>query len=192
MFMPMVWTNDFDDMMDPFDDWYDPFDDMISLIPTKDDVESAKSIERHARKEGKRYNRELRRQYNEMNRQFNEMNRQMKKRAMKTDVVDNGDHFTIKADLPGFDKKDIRVDLQNGVLTVAASHTENNDQKDEKSGQYIRRERFLSSYQRSFEVGEDVKPEDIQAQYENGVLTLTVPNRHPQIQQNDAGRIEVK
>ena len=44
------------------------------------------------------------------------------------DVVDNGDHFTVKADLPGFDKKDIKIGMTNGVLTVSASHEENKDE----------------------------------------------------------------
>lgn len=52
MFIPMIWTDRFDDMDDMFDDTFtDPFDDMISLVaaePTKDEIESAKSIDRHA------------------------------------------------------------------------------------------------------------------------------------------------
>ena len=125
MLMPMLWTNGYD-MMDPFDDWYDPFEDMVSLVtePTKDEIESEKSIERHDRKLAKKYDHALRREWNQMN-------DLMSKNAMKTDVVDNGDHFTVKADLPGFDKKDIKIGMTNGVLTVSASHEENKDEKDE-------------------------------------------------------------
>lgn len=93
------------------------------------------------------------------------MNGLLSQNAMKTDVVDNGDHFTVTADLPGFDKKDIKIGMQDGVLTVSASHEENKDEKDEKSGKYLRRERRTASYERAFRVGEDVKPEEILVKY---------------------------
>ena len=95
MLMPMVWTNDVDEMMDDFFDPYDPFEvvPVVDVEPSKDEIEAAKSVERHARKEGRRYARALRSSWNEMN-------RDLQKLAMKTDVVDNGDHFTITADLP--------------------------------------------------------------------------------------------
>lgn len=186
MLMPMVWTNDFDDMMDDFYDVFDPFDDVISLVPTKDEIETGKSIDRHYRKQGKRYEKALRHT-------FNQMNQLMQKNAMKTDVVENGDHFTVKADLPGFEKKDINIALNDGILTVTAAHSENNDKKDEKTGKYLRHERREASYQRAFNVGEDVKPEEIEAKYENGVLTLTIPNKAAAVEQKEnAKQIEVK
>lgn len=172
MLMPMLWTNvlDDDDLYDPMDTWYDPFDDMISLVPSREDIQNAKSIARHERKEGKREGRQLRHELGQMDRMV---------RGMKTDVIDNGDHYTLKADLPGFDKKDIKVDLKDGVLTVSAKHTtgDQNDKKDENSENYVRHERTECSYERAFEVGEDVKPQDITAKYENGVLTLNVPKK---------------
>lgn len=184
MLMPMLWTNvfddDYDDMMDPF---YDPFDDMISLVPTRDEIESAKSIARHERKENKRENRQLRHELGKMDRMV---------RGMKTDVIDNGDHYTLKADLPGFDKKDIKIDLKDNVLTVTAEHTEGDDKDDAKKDDknYVRQERTQCSYMRSFEVGQDVKPEDISAKYENGVLTLNVPKK--QDDKNTATRIAIE
>lgn len=186
MLMPMVWTNDMDDMMDDFFDAYDPYDpfDIVPVVPTKDEVESEKSIERHARKEGRKYARALRSAYNEMNNKLTKL-------AMKTDVVDNGDHFTLTADLPGFDKKDINVALSDGVLTVGARHEENADKKDEKTGKYLRRERTASAYERSFEVGKDVKPEEISAKYENGVLTLNVPNKTAIAKKDETKKIEI-
>ncbi len=56
MLMPMVWTNDVDDMMDDFFDPYDPFEivPVVDVEPSKDEIEAAKSVERHARKEGSR------------------------------------------------------------------------------------------------------------------------------------------
>ena len=184
MLMPMVWTNDFDDFFD--DDWFDPFDDVVALAPTKDEVETAKSIDRHDRKEARKY-------YNGLRHGFNRLNNELT-RAMKADVIESKDgNYVVKADLPGFDKKDINIGLKNGILTVSASHSENNDEKDEKTGKYLRRERTSSSYQRAFNVGEDVKPEEISAKYENGVLTLTVPNKNAALEQkqDDTKQIEV-
>lgn len=188
MLMPMVWTNGFDDMFDDFDDWYDPFEDMVALaaMPTKDEVETAKSIDRHDRKEARKYDRALRHT-------FHQMNELMQKNTMKTDVLEKDGNFVVKADLPGFDKKDINIGLQNGVLTVSASHSENKDEKDEKTGRYLRRERREASYQRAFQIGEDVKPEEIHAKYENGVLTLTIPNKNAAIEQKpEVKQIEVQ
>ncbi|MDD6362929.1 MAG: Hsp20/alpha crystallin family protein [Lachnospiraceae bacterium] len=187
MLMPMVWTNDFDDMMDDFaDDWYDPFEDVVSLVaPDKEEIQTEKSIDRHNRKLANRYNKMLRHEWNGMN-------RLMKKNLMKTDVVDHGDHFTLTADLPGFDKKDISIGLKDGILSVSASHKEDKDEKDTKTGKFIRKERTEASYERSFEVGEDVKPEEIAAKYENGVLTLTVPNKAAIAEKAPAKQIEIK
>jgi len=184
MLMPMVWTNDFDDLMNGFGDWYDPFDEVVSLVaPDKDEVETEKSIDRHDRKLANRYNKMLRHEWNDM----------MSKNLMKTDVIDKGDHFILTADLPGFDKKDIHVGLNKGILTVTASHSENKDEKDKETGKFIRRERNEASCARSFEVGEDVKPEEISAKYENGVLTLTVPNKNPKVLKNEETKqIEIK
>lgn len=186
MLIPMVWTNDVDEMMDDFFDPYDPFEivPVVDVEPSKDEIEAAKSVERHARKEGRRYARALRSSWNEMN-------KGLQKLAMKTDVVDNGDSFTITADLPGFDKKDIGVALADGVLTVSAHHEEKAGKKDEKTGKYLRRERSEASYERSFEVGENVKPEEISAKYENGVLTLNIPNKAAIAKKEETKQIEI-
>ena len=186
MLMPMVWTNGVDEMMDDFFDPYDPFEvvPVVDVEPSKDEIEAAKSVERHARKEGRRYARARRSSWNEMN-------RDLQKLAMKTDVVDNGDHFTITADLPGFDKKDISIALSDGVLTVSAHHEGNEDRKDEKTGKYLRRERTEASYERSFEVGREVKPEEITAKYENGVLSLNVPNKTAAAKKDETRKIEI-
>ena len=119
------------------------------------------------------------------------MNKGLQKLAMKTDVVDNGDHFTITADLPGFDKKDISIALSDGVLTVSAHHEGNEDRKDEKTGKYLRRERTEASYERSFEIGKEVKPEEITAKYENGVLSLNVPNKTAAAKKDETRKIEI-
>ncbi len=108
---------------------------------------------------------------------------------MKTDVIEKDNCYQLEAELPGFNKEDINIDLKNDVLTISASHSENNDEKD-NNGKYIRRERRSSSYQRSFRV-EGLKPEDIIAQYRNGVLTVTLPKKEAIPEKEEAARIEV-
>ncbi len=106
-------------------------------------------------------------------------------KSMRTDVIEEDGDYKVKADLPGFDKKDISVSMKDGVLTISAAHQDNKDEKDEKTGKYIRRERVESSYQRSFTVGDAIRPEEIAAAYENGVLTLTIPKKNPEIEKKD-------
>ncbi len=109
---------------------------------------------------------------------------------MRTDVIEKENSYQLEAELPGFNKEDISIDLKNDTLTISASHNENKDEKDE-NGKYIRRERRSSSYQRSFHV-EGLKPEDIIAQYRNGVLTVNLPKKEAIPEKEEAIKIEVK
>ncbi|HHY51789.1 MAG TPA: Hsp20/alpha crystallin family protein [Clostridiales bacterium] len=90
---------------------------------------------------------------------------------LRTDILDEGDHYLLSAELPGFSKEDIRVDLADGMLTIRAQRAEENE---ESRGNYLRRERRVGSYVRSFDVS-DVKTDEITAQYRDGVLTLKLP-----------------
>lgn len=94
------------------------------------------------------------------------------KNLMKTDVKDDGDHYEVAVDLPGFDKDEVKVDLKDGYLTITAGKSL--EKKDDEKSKYIRQERYVGSMTRSFYVGE-VRPEDVHGKYESGVLTLTVP-----------------
>ena len=96
---------------------------------------------------------------------------------MNTDVREHDTGYELDISLPGYKKEDIRAELKDGYLTISAKTSRNNDQKDEKTGKYIRRERYCGSCSRSFYVGEDVKQEEIKARYEDGVLKLSVPKK---------------
>ena len=109
---------------------------------------------------------------------------------MKTDVIEKDNSYQLEAELPGFNKEDINIDLKNDVLTISASHNENKDEKDEH-GKFIRRERRSSSYQRSFRTP-GLKAEDIIAQYKNGVLTVSIPKKEEIPEKEEAVKIEVK
>ena len=110
---------------------------------------------------------------------------------MKTDIRDNDGHYELDVDMPGFSKEDIKVELKDGYLTISASTKKDNDEKDE-NGKYIRRERYMGSCSRSFQVGDSVKQEDIKAKFENGILKLTVPKEEaqPKVEENKYIAIE--
>ena len=94
--------------------------------------------------------------------------------AFGTDVTENEDSYLLQTDLPGFSKEEIKIDVNDNVLTISAEHNNENEQKE--NDKYVRRERSYGKYTRSFEV-EDVDLDNISAKYENGVLTLTLPKK---------------
>lgn len=96
----------------------------------------------------------------------------------RTDIKDEGDRFVMETEMPGFDKKDINIDINGDVLTLSAKHETNTEDKDEK-GKYIRRERSFGSYKRSFDLT-GVDAQNIDAEYTNGILTLTLPKKQPE------------
>ena len=93
--------------------------------------------------------------------------------TFRTDVRDTGDAFILEAELPGFSKDDLSLDIENDCLTISAKRTqENNDEKPN----YIKRERYYGSFCRSFDVsGIDI--DRIEASYDDGVLTLNLPKK---------------
>ena len=105
-----------------------------------------------------------------------------------TDIRDDGDKYVMEAELPGFEKEDIKLDINGTQLTIAAEHSTNSDEKDEK-GNYIRRERTFGSYKRSFDIS-DVDSEAISAAYKNGILTLELPKKKPE--EPVSKRLEIK
>ena len=111
---------------------------------------------------------------------------------MKTDVQEHDDGYTLEMDLPGFKKDEIKIELNNGYMTISAAKGLDEDEKDKKSGKYIRRERYTGSCQRSFYVGEDVTEEDIKAEFKHGILKLFVPKKEakPAVEQKKYVSIE--
>lgn len=91
----------------------------------------------------------------------------------KVDIEDKGKEYVLKADLPGVAKEDVNVTYDNDVLTVSAQHEEQKDEKDEKHN-YIRKERVSSSFCRQFAV-RNIRKDDIQASFKDGVLEVVLP-----------------
>ena len=96
---------------------------------------------------------------------------------MKTDIKEFDDKYEVEIALPGFKKDEVQVELRDGYLVVSAEKGLDEDEKDKKSGKYLRRERYAGSCQRSYYVGKDTTEDDIKAHFEHGMLTVTVAKK---------------
>ena len=106
----------------------------------------------------------------------------------KTDIKDEGDAYLLETDLPGFAKEDIHLDLDDHYLTVKAERHADREAKDD-NGKYICCERSYGSYSRSFDVT-DIDIDAIKAKYDNGVLTLRMPKKAPELPHSKRLEIE--
>lgn len=100
--------------------------------------------------------------------------------AFSTDIRDEGDHYLLQAELPGFQKEDIDLDVKDGVLTISAKHEQSSDQTRDN---YVCKERRYGSFRRSFNM-EGIQEDGITAAYQNGVLELTMPKRQEVLPQS--------
>ena len=94
--------------------------------------------------------------------------------VMKTDIKEMNNGYELVVDLPGFKKEEIKMELENGYLTISAAKGLDKDETDKETGKYIRRERYAGNLSRSFYIG-DVKQEDVKAAFKNGILSISVP-----------------
>ena len=88
------------------------------------------------------------------------------------DVTQTDKGYEITAELPGMEDKDVEVKLANGVLTIRG---EKRDEKEEKQKDYYLRERSFGSFERSFQVPENIDSDKISAGFKKGVLTIMLP-----------------
>ena len=96
--------------------------------------------------------------------------------TMKTDITETETAYCMDVEIPGFEKKDINLSLENGYLTISAKKE---DKEEDKKGNYIRRERSYSAT-RSYYVG-DVDKDKVKASYENGILKVEIPKEQPEL-----------
>lgn len=88
------------------------------------------------------------------------------------DVSETDRTYEITAELPGIDEKNVEVKVSDGVLTIKG---EKQQEKEEKKKDYYRRERSFGSFERSFQVPEEVDADKIEASFKKGVLSVTLP-----------------
>ena len=93
--------------------------------------------------------------------------------TFKVDVKDNGDSYELTAELPGTKKEDIQLDYQNDYLTIKAVMNKETDSSDEQQN-YICKERYYGTMQRSFYVGQ-IDKANAKAEYTDGVLKILLP-----------------
>lgn len=95
--------------------------------------------------------------------------------AIKLDVTENEKAYTVKAELPGVDKKDIDVKIDGNVVSIHAKVERKTEQKEGE--RVIRRERYSGSFARTFSLASDIDETTANAQYQDGVLSLTLPKK---------------
>ena len=110
-------------------------------------------------------------------------------KVMRTDIKEGRDNYNIVIDLPGYEKEDIKIDIENGYLNVTAKMDSKHEDKEE--GKFVRRERYFGECSRSFYVGDEVESEDIKASFKNGTLCLEIPKKEEQKKLNEKKYINI-
>ena len=108
--------------------------------------------------------------------------------AFRTDIKKQDGNYILEAELPGFKKEDISIDIDKDCLTISAEHKSEENEDDKDKG-FIRRERYYGSYSRSFDVS-GINIDGIEASYTDGVLTLTMPKKAAEVPASR--RLEIK
>ena len=111
------------------------------------------------------------------------------KHLMKTDIKETKNSYLIDVDLPGFNKENINLSLDHGYLKISAK-MENEDKKEDEK--YLHQERFYGECSRSFYVGDEVKDEDIHAEFKNGILKVELPKKEERKELNEVKKIEIE
>ena len=132
--------------------------------------------------------------FDDFDKEFNRMMRPLygkhAQNMMKTDVRETDNSYELDIDLPGFKKDEIKVELDNGYLSISAAKGLDKDEE-KKDSKYIRRDRYAGAMNRTFYVGDNLTQQDIQAKFEDGILKISVPKKDvQQIEQNKYIAIE--
>lgn len=108
---------------------------------------------------------------------------------MKTDIKETEDEYMLEIDIPGCKKENIKIDLEQGYLNVKAEILKNTDTT---SDNYIHKERFSGSCQRSYYVGDNIVEDDIKASFVNGILEIHIPKKEENEDNKSKKYIEIK
>ena len=116
---------------------------------------------------------------------FDDFETDKKLMNMNCDIYEEDGKYNIVIDVPGFKKEDIKIDVDNGYLTIEATRKVENDNENKH---YIKKERFYGSYKREFYIG-NINYEKIEAEVNHGTLKITVPKEEEKITKKS---IEIK
>lgn len=125
--------------------------------------------------------RELSTLQNEMNRLFNTAfdapagsngGNTLRRWMPAMDLVETEDHFVLRADLPGLKQDDVKIEFEDGTLTVSGERKAEHESKNEG---YYRVERAFGSFSRSLTLPHGIDPEAVTANFDNGVLEVRIP-----------------
>lgn len=108
---------------------------------------------------------------------------------MKTDIKELKDKYEIDIDLPGFKKENINISLNNGYLNISAKKIAEINEEEEK---YVHQERFYGECSRNFYVGDNIKDEDIAAEFKDGILKIDIPKKDEEEEKQETKQIEIK
>lgn len=92
----------------------------------------------------------------------------------RIDIKEDDKEYSITAEVPGYTKEEINIEIDNGVLNISSEHKE---QKEETKKDYIYKERSESSFRRSIRIPDNIKTEELDARLDNGLLTLHIPKK---------------
>ena len=100
---------------------------------------------------------------------------------MNTDIIEKENGYELQIDLPGVKKEDIKIEMNKNLINISVSISKSSDEENKK---YIRKERFTGEIKRSFNIGEDIDEDNINASFENGILYLNLPKK----KENDSNK----
>lgn len=96
-------------------------------------------------------------------------------KVMKTDIKEKDNEYLLAVDLPGYNKEDIKISVEDGYLNIHAKT--NTEKEDKEEGKFVRKERYYGECSRSFYIGNNITDEEIKATFKNGTLKLTIPKK---------------
>ena len=94
--------------------------------------------------------------------------------APRVDISETDNHFRITAEIPGINREDVHINIEEGILTI---HGEHKEEKDEKGRKFHRVERFYGTFSRSFRLPANIDEKHIEANFKDGLLMLQIPKK---------------
>jgi len=98
------------------------------------------------------------------------------RRTPPLDVADQGDRYEMNVEMPGIPKDAVNIEVTPTTIEISAKYEQSNEDTDKT---WLRRERSCMSFYRALEFPEDVRPDDVEAEFKDGVLRVSLPKREP-------------